>query len=111
MKILSGIFGILLLILVLCFALSNQTEVDVALWPLDGTLHMPLYATSLIPLLFGLILGTALGWISSVPHRLRARRLNKELFALNDKIGDLQKASLVQQVQTTTKRPFWERKG
>jgi len=81
------------------------------MWPLSGTLEIPLYLAGLVPLIFGLLLGAALGWLAGVPHRLRARRLHKELNVLNDRIDDLQKTSIIQHAETEKKKSFWERRS
>ena len=106
MKIFSGLFGLLVLFFVLSFALSNRQEIVVALWPFADAVTLPLYAVGLAPLFFGLIFGGLWGWIGGVPHRLRARRLNKELGALNEKIGELKKSS-PQTPSTATKSSLW----
>ncbi|MGB9152312.1 MAG: LapA family protein [Alphaproteobacteria bacterium] len=111
MKILSAIFGLLILALVLCFALSNQQGVSLAMWPWSETVQVPLYLTGLVPLAVGLIFGGVLGWLSGVPHRFRVRGLKKELEALNDKIGDLQKNAIVQAAPDVRRKYFWERKS
>jgi uncharacterized integral membrane protein len=110
MKIISGIFALLVLVPVLCFALSNRQDAAVAFWPFEGAIQIPLYLVGLLPLAFGLLFGAFWGWVASMPHRLKSRRLNKELDALNNRIGDLQKAAIVQQAQIEPKRPFWARK-
>ena len=107
MKIFSGVFGLVILVLVLCFALSNPQDANVAMWPFAGTLQAPLYLICLAPLVFGLIFGGVGGWLASVPHRLRARRLNKELNVLNERINELQKTGVVHPAPVPPKRPFW----
>ena len=109
MRIFSGVSGIIILVLVLSFVLSNQQEATVVLWPLKGSWQAPLYMVGLAPLVFGLVFGSFLSWISGVKHRLRARQLNKELVSLNDKIGDLQKKAVVQNAKVKPYLPFWRR--
>ena len=109
MKIITGICGLITLILVLCFALSNPQAASIGLWPLSGELQIPLYVVGLMPLLFGLLVGGLLGWLAGVPHRLRARRLHKELGALNEKIDQLQKSAIIQADHILPKKAFWRR--
>ncbi len=90
MRIFSGVFGLIVLAFVLSFAVSNRQDVIVALWPFDGMRQVPLFTVGLVPLGMGLIVGGMIGWVTSLPHRLKVRRLNKELGALNVKIGELQ---------------------
>ncbi|MDR3424109.1 MAG: lipopolysaccharide assembly protein LapA domain-containing protein [Alphaproteobacteria bacterium] len=110
MKFVSGIFGLIALAFVVSFALSNRQNVAVAMWPIDGGLQEPLYLIGLAPLAFGLVIGGLWGWIGGVPHRRRAKRLSKELVSLNDKIGELQKTTNVQQ-EKATKPSFWRFKS
>ena len=111
MKIISGILGLAILALVLCFALSNQQSVNVTMWPLLGTLQVPLYLASLVPLVFGLIFGGVWGWLTGVPYRFRARWLKNDLERLSDKIDGLQKSDLVHPAFSAQKKHFWERKS
>ena len=107
MRLFSGLLGFLILLLVVSFILSNRQEAAVALWPLAGVYQTPLYLLGLAPLALGLVLGGAWGWMGAMRQRLRAKRLNKELTALNDKIHELQKAAIVQQAKPKPSRPFW----
>ena len=109
MRIFSGVSGIVILALVLSFIFSNQQETTVGLWPLKGSLGAPLYMVGLAPLGVGLVFGSFLSWVSGMKHRLRARQLNKELVALSDKIGDLQKKAVVQNAKVKPHLPFWRR--
>jgi uncharacterized integral membrane protein len=109
MRIFSGILGIAVLVLVVSFALSNMQDVNVGLWPLEDSLHVPLAAVGLVPLAFGFLVGGIAGWASGVPHRLQVRRLNKDLGALNKKIGDLQNSSIVQREKFKPSLFFWRR--
>jgi uncharacterized integral membrane protein len=109
MKIFSVLCGLFILVLVLCFALSNQQAVALSFWPLSGEVQVPLYLIGLLPLISGLFLGGLWAWLASVPHRLRVRRLNKELGHMNERINELQKTTAVQQVNNTPKKSFWRR--
>jgi uncharacterized integral membrane protein len=100
MRICSSVLGIVVLILVLSFALSNRQDVTVAMWPFNESLQSPLYAIGLVPLAFGFFLGSFWGWISILAYRLRERRLTKELASL--------KGKLIQQ-QPAKKPSFWSR--
>ncbi|MDD3029454.1 MAG: LapA family protein [Alphaproteobacteria bacterium] len=106
MRIFSGVFGIVLLVLVMFFAMSNKQDVSVALWFFDETLLVPLYAVALVPLFVGLFLGWLWAWIRAIPDRLYARQISKELAALNGRIGELQKNGIPQASQA--KRSFWK---
>jgi lipopolysaccharide assembly protein A len=109
MRIFSSVFGLIILILVLSFALSNKQDVTVGMWPFKDSIQAPLYAVGLAPLAFGFFFGSFWGWISGLPHRLHVRRLNKELASLSNKLGELQKNVIVQQEKVKPKSSFWSR--
>jgi uncharacterized integral membrane protein len=111
MKILSALLALLILVPVVAFALSNGQKCEVALWPFDGAWTVPLYVVGLLPLAAGLVVGGLWGWLHTVPHRLRARRLNKELGESNAKIDELQKTAIVQDAHAVPKHRFWVRKA
>lgn len=107
MRIFSGIFGLIILALIISFALSNREETSVLLWPLQGELILPVWCVGLAPLAFGILFGGVWGGLISLPHRMRAKRLHKELGALNDTISELQKAAVVKHASAAPKKSFW----
>jgi len=109
MRIFSSIFAIILFVLALFFALLNRQHVNVEIWPYMYPFDVPLYAVALAPLAVGFLSGSLWGVIGAVSHRLHVRRLKKELVSLNGKIGDLQKAAVVQQAKAKPKLSFWSR--
>ena len=80
----------------------------IELWPFEEVLQLPLYAVALVPLFIGFLLGWIWGWANGLPDRMYARQLDKELAALNGKIGDLQK-SAVDQASKAKPKSFWSR--
>ena len=107
MKIFSSVFGLIVIALVVLFVLSNRQDVILGLWPSEDTLQVPLYVVGFAPFALGGILGIFWGWMGGMPHRKRAKSLNKELSSLSEKIGELQKTAVVQQAKVKTK-PFWK---
>ncbi len=107
MRIFTSVFGLLVLAFVVLFVLSNRQDVVIALWPFANTWQMPLYIVGLSPFVLGGILGIFWGWMGALPHRKRAKSLNKELKSLNDKIGELQSVSIVKNAKIKTKS-FWK---
>jgi len=107
MKIFSGIVGFIILVLVLCFALTNRQSVTVGMWPFADAVQSPLYLVGFVPLAVGVVFGGIWGWLGHIPHRLRARRLHKELGVLNDRIGELQKSALAPPLPVASKRKWW----
>ena len=106
MKILSGLLLFILVVAVLCFALSNQQTVTLGCWPFTGNVEVPLYIVGFLPLLFGLLVGGLLGWISGVPHRWRVRQLTRERDILHDKVNVLQQENLAP-TMPQPKRKLW----
>jgi uncharacterized integral membrane protein len=102
MRIFTSILGIVILVLVMAFALSNKEPVTVAMWPFKDSVQAPLYAVGLVPLAFGFFAGSFWGLISSLSHRLHARQLHKELTTLKRDLGNAAKVK--------TKTSFWSRK-
>lgn len=94
MKILTGLIGLTLAVLALCFALANRQTAIISLWPFGVEVEAPLYLLSLGTLFIGLVVGAIVVWLSMIPHRMRTRRLQKDIACLNQKIIDLQQTVL-----------------
>lgn len=109
MKIFSGFLTFAVLALVLCFALSNRQSVAVGLWPLTSVMQMSLYVVGLVPLAAGLVVGGVLGWAGTLPHRIKARRLKRELDELHEKVAALQKAAHEASFAPVANKRFWEK--
>ena len=105
MKIFSSVFCLVILAFVLSFVLSNRLDVTVGLWPFDETVQVPLYLVGLTPLALGLFVGGLGGWLASIPHRLKVRRLTKVLGTLNEHIDSLQSSDV-----PAPKSSFWKSK-
>jgi uncharacterized integral membrane protein len=90
MKFVSWLATVLVLLLALCFALSNRQSVTASLWPFGVEIEAPLFLFSLGMFFGGLLLGAVIGWLSYLPHRLEARRLRNDIAGLRGKIEDLQ---------------------
>ena len=68
----DGLFGFILLLLALAFAISNRQSATISLWPFDAQVEAPLYLLTLGLLLIGLLLGAGFAWLSMLPHWLAA---------------------------------------
>jgi uncharacterized integral membrane protein len=90
MKLFSGLFGLVLILLALAFAISNRQAATISLWPFDAQVEAPLYLLTLGILLLGLLLGAGFAWLSMLPHQLAARRLRNDIGHLHDKLEELQ---------------------
>src|ERR1700733_14973215 len=96
MKLFSGLFGFILLLLALAFAISNRQSATISLWPFDAQVEAPLYLLTLGLLLIGLLLGAGFAWLSMLPHWLAARRLRGDIGHLHDKLEELQQTMTAQ---------------
>jgi uncharacterized integral membrane protein len=92
MKFLSGTLGFIVIFLALAFALANRQTATISLWPFGITIEAPLYLLTLGTLLLGVVIGAFIAWFGMFPHRLRARKAQKDLAVLQDKVADLQQA-------------------
>jgi uncharacterized integral membrane protein len=86
MKVLSAITGFVLLLVILVFTLSNKQAAAVSLWPFDLEITAPLSLWMLGSLGSGLLFGSLFVWLGALPHRLRARRLGKDIIAISDRL-------------------------
>ncbi|MGG5822404.1 LapA family protein [Falsiroseomonas sp. HW251] len=93
------LFVPLLLVLAL-FAVSNQGDVELRLWPFDPTLVAPLGVTVLVLAGVGFLLGALIAWSAALPARRRAvryeqaaRLLEGELAALKAREGAARRAA------------------
>lgn len=87
-RYLSWILTLPLTALAISFAVSNLTPVQLALWPLVGTMEAPAFALVLVTLVVGFFAGGLTVWLGQHAHRRNARqhqaradRLQKELDA------------------------------
>ena len=93
MKFLSGVLGLFVLALALSFALANRQATVIQFWPFGVSIEAPLYLLTLGTLLFGLLIGAAIGWFAHIPHRMAAWRLRRDVTALQDKIDSIHAAA------------------
>lgn len=114
MKFVSWLLSLLIFFAAVSFALANQHGVSVNLWPFGVEMSAPLYLLTLGPLFLGILIGSGIGWFNTIPHRMEARRLKKDIAGLREKISDLQHAGLPQrrkQDKTRATWKFWEKRA
>jgi uncharacterized integral membrane protein len=115
MKIISGFIGIIVLALALSFAIANRQPATLNIWPFDIALEAPLCVLSLGTLVFGVLIGALMAWLAMLPHRLRARRLGKDIALLREKLQELQQTVLSPSkghlFAPPAKYKFWKKKG
>ena len=69
----ANILAVILSAFAIAFAVSNLESVEVALWPLEISLLVPLYLVALIPLVIGFLAGGLVGRMGTGRARRRAR--------------------------------------
>ncbi len=84
----------LLLILIL-FALSNETVVRIGLWPTDFSVEVPVSLVVLIGMAAAFLVGGLFVWMGSLSQRRRARRAEARVRVLDQQLEAL-KARLAQ---------------
>jgi uncharacterized integral membrane protein len=117
MKLLSGLIGFIVAVLATCFALNNRQTAVVSLWPFDLEVQAPVYLLTLGMLFLGLGIGALVAWLNMIPHRRRAKKLQKEILVLNKQIVGLQQAMTPPRLHDENfmalpkiRWRFWERK-
>ena len=88
MKHLSWIVTLPLTLLVVFFAVSNRTPVEIDLFPLPWRPVLPAYLLVLGSLFLGFLIGGVVAWIAAAPRRRRTRRLAVEADVLSRELAD-----------------------
>jgi len=89
-RALFWIFVIPLFLVVIVFAVSNNTLIDLSLWPaLTETVPFPLYGVALASLFIGFLLGGIVSWIQSGRTRSRLREANRRASSDQQEIATL----------------------
>lgn len=118
MKLISALFGFVVAVVFLAFALSNRQTLDVSLWPFDTEISAPVFILVLGSLALGIVIGGGIIWLQHMPHRFRARRLGKDVVVLSDRVLELEReleslrpkeANKKIPLLVGTKWRFWER--
>ncbi len=72
------------------FALSNRQGTRFEFWPTDYTLNAPLGIAVLVVAGIAFLIGSLLGWLGSLAHRMRARRAEARVRLLDAQVAALQ---------------------
>lgn len=86
-KFFSGFLGLLVLLFLILFALSNREDVQIGLFPFGLTVVVPLSVAILGAMGLGALIGGAMVWISGFRHRRAAKRAEAASRALAMKGG------------------------
>ena len=90
-KFLRTLLALAALIVIVAFAIANRTPVPVSFAPLPILIELPVYGVFLLGLVLGGLIGGLALWLSGIPQRFRARRMRKEVSALESQVAVLQK--------------------
>ncbi len=86
MRTLNTVIAIVFAVLVILFAVSNRTEVDITLWPFPFQATLGVYAVVLIAVLIGFLCGMIATWFAHGTHRRERRRLRGRVKELEDSL-------------------------
>jgi lipopolysaccharide assembly protein A len=71
----SYIFGLVLTVVLVVFAIDNGAPMTISLWPLPWQASLPGFIALFLALLVGFFVGAAAAWLSGSKTRKRARDL------------------------------------
>jgi uncharacterized integral membrane protein len=83
-RILIGLIG---LIVIVAFSVSNRQIIEVALAPLPGTIAMPVFAIFLFGFAVGVIVGGIGTWLAGWRKRREGRRARSRAAALENQLN------------------------
>ncbi len=78
-----------LLILLILFGLSNRQDVLLRLWPFDLAWQVPLSVAVMLMAALAFLFGAVIAWLSAIPYRRRARRLESVTRQLEAELAEL----------------------
>jgi uncharacterized integral membrane protein len=90
-KILRWLLGLVALIIIVAFAISNRQVVDLGLAPLPGTVDLPVYGVFLLGLVLGVLIGGAGVWLGAWGKRRDARRMRSKVWALESQLDSIKR--------------------
>ena len=84
------LIGVLFLLVLVSFVLSNREPVTVGFWPTDARWNMPLSVALLITAAVAPVVGAVMVWISEFRQRRRARHAEAAVRRLEEQVQELQ---------------------
>jgi lipopolysaccharide assembly protein A len=75
MRQVSYIFGLILTVILVVFAIDNGASMTISLWPLPWQASLPGFIALFLALLVGFFVGATAAWLSGAKTRKRARDL------------------------------------
>ncbi len=91
MKHISWLVTLPVTLVVVVFAISNRTPVEIDLFPLPWRPVLPAFLLVLASLFFGFLIGGAVAWLAGAPRRRRARRLAIETDLLSRELAEVRR--------------------
>ncbi len=93
-RIVTGLIVVPLAIVIIAFAVANRQIVTVSFDPFSVTepaaaITLPLFALIILLLIIGVLLGGAAAWLRQSRWRSTARRLEREVAELREKVDAL----------------------
>jgi uncharacterized integral membrane protein len=85
------LLGLVALLVIVAFAIANRTPVEVSFAPLPITIELPLYGAFLFGLVVGVLVGGIGIWLGGLGRRYRARRLRRQVGALEQQLAHLRR--------------------
>jgi len=89
-RILATLIGVLGMIVVVSFALSNRQRVVLDLWPFEASIEPHLILLLGVVFLFGFLIGAAVMWVSGGRRRREAREVRRAANRLERQVADLE---------------------
>lgn len=89
MKRFSWILTLPLIVVAAIFAIANREPITLDLWPFEASPRLPLFVILLACLVFGLVVGGLVTWLSAAPTRRRARQARQRVAELEREVARL----------------------
>lgn len=83
-KIFRLLLGLIGLVVIVSFCVSNRGLVEMALWPLPDTMEVQLFWVFLFGLVVGALLGGSAAWLGGMRKRREGRRMRNKAWALEN---------------------------
>jgi len=90
-KILRGVLGLIGLVIIISFAVSNRHDIQVALWPLPEPWTVKLYQVFLFGLVVGAVIGGLGMWLGGMRKRREGRRIRRKANELEGQLNTIHK--------------------
>lgn len=85
-KLIRISLGVVGVIVIAAFAVSNRSVVEMGLWPLPLTIHVPLFWVFLFGLALGVVLGGVGTWLGGARKRREGRKMRGKAMALENQV-------------------------